>query len=122
MPRFVILYYRESSEGFSQTNRVRQDAAVIRLKLVDDSQSGIALEIVQYAPNLRIPETGYFFWEKVFVDVVKEFFKYVLKNGVVEQLGRVLLIERCDRFDYLLGNVFRALFVFPRIVKQPKQL
>ena len=52
----VILDDRDGRKGLSQTYTIGQDTAIIGLQLVDDGQSRIALEVIEFVPNLRTLE------------------------------------------------------------------
>ena len=53
---FVVLNDGQSGESLTQTDAVGKDTAVILLQLIDDSQTGIFLEIIELVPDLTFLE------------------------------------------------------------------
>ena len=63
---FVILNDRKSGERLAKTYAVGKNAAVKLLQLVDDSESGIALEVVKFIPDNARLEAGCLIRQHVF--------------------------------------------------------
>ena len=54
----IIFYYRKSGECFAKTDGIGKDTAVILFLLVDDGESGITLEIIEFLPDDTRLEAG----------------------------------------------------------------
>ena len=52
VPVLVILDDRQGGKGFAQAHRIGQNAAIVLFQLVDDSNRGVPLEIVEQRPDL----------------------------------------------------------------------
>ena len=63
---FVILNDRKSGERLAKTYAVGKNTAVKLFQLVDDSESGIALEVVKFIPDNARLEAGCLIRQHVF--------------------------------------------------------
>ena len=57
---FVVFYNRKRSEGFTETNAVCKNTAVVFFQLIDNSKGSIALEIIEHSPDFALLEAGCF--------------------------------------------------------------
>ena len=115
--RLEVFDYSQRGKSLSQTHRVRQNTPVVGLKLIDDGQCCIPLEVVQLVPDHAIPVASAFLGQYILVDVVKKLAEDAVQGHVIHQFGRILPIHLADTVDDLLCYILK-LSAIPCLVEQ----
>ena len=100
----VIFYNGKCGEGFTKTDTIGKDTAVVLFKFVNDSKNSVFLEVVEHTPNLAVLETCRFIGENIFGNVFKEFIENIIQGYEIYKIGRVLIISSCNIINYFISN------------------
>ena len=68
----IVFYDRKGRERLAETHGIGKYAAVVFLKVVDDIESRVALEIIDFSPDDAILEAGGLVGENVLRNIFKE--------------------------------------------------
>ena len=82
--QLVVLDDRQRGERLPEAHAVGEDAAVVGLQLVDDAGRGVALEVVEALPDLRLLVAGAVVRQDVLADVVEELGEQVVEDQEVD--------------------------------------
>src|SRR5690606_12841388 len=84
--QLVVFDDRQGFEGFTEADAVCDDAATKAVQLVDGANYAITLELEQFLPHHRIPDTGRGLDDSVLVHLVtaitKQMMQYQRVDGV----------------------------------------
>ena len=69
---FVILYDSKGRICLSKSDTISKNTAIVFFQFIDDSQSRIPLEIVQFIPYYAVLEPCRFIRQNIFIDIIKE--------------------------------------------------
>ena len=114
--RLEILDHRQRGERLTQTHRIRQNAPVERLQLVDDRQHRVPLEVVQLVPDHTLAVARALLGQHVLVDVLQKLAEDPIQGHVIHQFGRILPIHLLDVVKHRLGHILQ-LSTVPRLIE-----
>ena len=108
----VVLHDGERLVGLAQTHRVGDDAALVLLQLADGAHDGVLLKVVELVPDhgLLELEAGA---DAVVLVVLHEVTEQVVQGQEIDELGRVLAVERLDLSRHLRGDLLDHCGVVP---------
>ena len=66
----IVFYDSQCSEGFTKTNTIRKDAAVVLFKLIDNRKHSISLEIIEHAPDFALLKSSCFIGQHILRDII----------------------------------------------------
>ena len=114
----VVLDDRQCGESLTETDAIREDAAVVLLQLVNDGQHRISLKVVQHTPDLALFKARGLIRQHILGDVIQELTEYVVEHHVVDELRRVLVVGISDILDDGVRHVLHLFAVVPERFKE----
>ena len=99
----VVLHDGERLEGLSKTHAVGDDAALVLLQLVNGTDHGVLLEVVELVPDDRVLKPELRFYGVVLV-ISHKVPEKVIEGEEVDVLGSIVLIEGLDLLGYRIGH------------------
>lgn len=99
----VVLHDGERLEGLAKTHAVGDDAALVLLQLVDGTDHGVLLEVVELVPDHRVLKPELRFYGIVLV-VFHEVSEQMVEGEEVDVLGSVILVEGLDLLGHRIGH------------------
>ena len=118
---FVVFNNGKGGKGFTKTDAIRKDSAVVFFKFVYDGKGSIFLEVVEHPPNLTFLEAGCFVGQNIFGHILQKLVEDVIERHKVDEIGRVLVICGGNAVDHFVCNDLKHLAVIPYLVEVSKQ-
>ena len=118
---FVVFNNSKGGKGFTKTDAIRKNAAVVFFKFIYDGEGSILLEIIEHPPNLAFLETGRFVGQNIFGHIFQELVENVIKRHKVDEIGRVLVVCGGNAVNYFISNDLKHLAVIPYLIEIGKQ-
>ena len=95
VPLLVVFDHGERLVGLAQAHAVGDDAALVLLELADGAHHGVLLEVVELVPHDGVREVLHR-GHRILLDVVEVVPEQVVEREEVDELRRVLAVERLD--------------------------
>ena len=118
---FVVFNNGKGGKGFTKTDAIRKDTAVVFFEFIDDGKGSVLLEIVEHPPNLTFLEAGRFVGQNIFGHIFQKLIEDVIERHEVDEIGRVLVVCGGDTVNYLIGNDLKHFAVIPYLIEVGKQ-
>ena len=118
---FVVFDNGKCGKGFTKTDAIRKDTAVVFFEFIDDGKGSVLLEIVEHPPNLTFLEAGRFVGQNIFGHIFQKLIEDVIERHEVDEIGRVLVVCGGDTVNYLIGNDLKHFAVIPYLIEVGKQ-
>ena len=118
---FVVFNNGKGGKGFTKTDAVCKDTAVVFFKFVYDGKGSILLEIIEHPPNFAFLETGRFVGQNIFGHIFQELVENIIKRHEIDEVGRVFIICGGNAVDHLVGDNLKHLAVIPYLIEVGKQ-
>ena len=114
---FVILNDRKCGERLTETNAVGKNAAVILFQLIDDGESGITLEIVEFIPDNARLEAGCLVWQYVFRNIFEKLAEDIVERYEINKLRCILLVCVGYVVDDHFSYIGKAFAIVPHLIE-----
>ena len=118
IPVFVVLHDRQCSECFTQTDAIREDAAVVLFKLIDNRKHGISLEIIEHTPDFALLESSRLVREHILRNIIQELTEDMVQGHEIDEFWRIFSINCTDVFHHHVRDILHFFTVIPQLVKQ----
>ena len=119
---FIVLDNCESSECFTKTDAISQNAAIVLFQLIDYGQHRITLEIVEHTPDFTLFEARCLVRKYIFGDIFQELFENIIKRKEVNEVRGILFIGSRDALENNISYVLQFLFISPNLIKQLQEI
>ena len=117
---FVVFNNCKCGKGFTKTNAVRKDAAVIFFKFIYDGKGSVLLEVIEHPPNLAFLEASRFVGQNIFGHILQKLIEDVIERHEVDEIRRILVIRGGDAVNNLVSNDLKHLAVIPYLIEVGK--
>ena len=118
---FVVFNNGKGGKGFTKTDAIRKDAAVVFFKFIYDGKSSILLEVIEHPPNFAFLKTGRFVGQNIFGHIFQKLIEDVIERHKVDKIGRVFVICGGNAVNYFISNDLKHLAVIPYLIEIGKQ-
>ena len=118
----IILNDRERSKSFAKTDAISKNTAVEFLKLTDDGENSVTLEVVKHPPDFAFLKARCFIGQLVLRNIIKELFEDVIERDKIDILRCVLTIRGGDILNHNIRDFLQLFLVIPELFKKSQKV